>query len=451
MGIVGGGVAGLALAALLAQQGERVTVYEAGELGGKLGRLSLGGMTLSTGPSLFTFPEVWTAVLARLGEPDPLDLRALPGGLGPHHTPYGVVPLPVPATHPDHAAWQTYVSRVAPLRSAVVTLLTTPPGASRAFLAASAALGRVLGGHLTAWGWLSAQPLSPRLRHALAVHALNAGVPPQQASALTALLPALIAHDVAAPAGGMGALLDALVALCRARGVVLRPGTPVTAVGRGCLTLAGGEVARHTRLVSALDPARLRALRGQPAAGVPRRPSARTVSGLAIYAALPAPSRLPRTTVLTPGSYRDFAAALRALALPPDTLTLIHAEGRQLTVLLSVPPTGQPLALDHPWVRGQLARAQALTGQPLIGQQRLAGASVAALTPADYARWGAPGGAIYGAALPPWRSGPFHPQPRRLTGWLWQVGAGVHPGGGLPAVLGGALMTAQAMARAGSA
>ncbi|MDL2344754.1 NAD(P)/FAD-dependent oxidoreductase, partial [Deinococcus sp. MIMF12] len=62
-----------------------------------------------------------------------------------------------------------------------------------------------------------------------------------------------------------------------------------------------------------------------------------------------------------------------------------------------------------------------------------------------YAAGGHPGGAIYGAALPAWRGGPLHPQPYRLRPRLWQVGTGVHPGGGIPAILGGALIVDRRM------
>ena len=40
-------------------------------------------------------------------------------------------------------------------------------------------------------------------------------------------------------------------------------------------------------------------------------------------------------------------------------------------------------------------------------------------------------------------SGPLH-RPRysdRRRPWLWRVGASVHPGGGIPAVLGGAMIS----------
>ncbi|MFD1730642.1 NAD(P)-binding protein [Deinococcus malanensis] len=75
------------MSALLAARGHQVTVYERDRAGGKLRRIQLGGLTFDTGPSLFTFPEVWQAYLARLQEADPLRLTRLPGGLGIHHTP----------------------------------------------------------------------------------------------------------------------------------------------------------------------------------------------------------------------------------------------------------------------------------------------------------------------------------------------------------------------------
>lgn len=405
-------------------------MYERDQLGGKLRRVQVGDLSMDTGPSLFTFPGVWRALLQRLNELDPLDLRPLPGGLGLHHTPYGAVPLPVPTSHPLWPHWQRYVQEVGPLRPHLQTLLTTPPHlTSRAFLQASAVLGRLTAPHLTAAGWLAARHFPPALHHALQVHALNAGLSPQDAPALYALLPALIAGDVWRPAGGMRALLDTLVDFCVRRGVQLRPGTPVERLS---------QLPPHDLLVSALDPARLARLRGRT---VQRSPL--TVSGVAIYAALPEASTLPATSVITPQSYRTFRAAMRVPALPPDTLALVHADGRRLALLLTAPPTGERYTLAHPWVQAQVQRVERTLGVPGL----LASAqATAVLTPQFYAQGGAPGGAIYGQALAPWRGGPFHPQPYRLEARLWQVGAGVHPGGGLPAVLGGALMVDRLLA-----
>lgn len=440
--IIGGGLAGLALAALLAQRGHRVTVYEADRLGGKLRRIEVGGLSFDTGPSLFTFPGVWHRVLACLKEgSDLLDLRPLPGGLGIHHTPYGPVPLPVPPGHALHADWLRVCAAAAPVAPYLETLLTTPPRfTSPAFLRASAALAQATVPHLTAEGWIRARRVHPALAHALRTHALNAGLPPADAPALYALLPALIAEHVCRPAGGMGVLLDTLHGFCTARGVQFRGGVGRLDGASGRLTLDGGEVARHDLLVSAIDPARLAALRGLPVRSpLPRR----TVSGVAVYAAFAQPVPLPATSIIPPTDFAAFRATMRAGALPPDTLALVHADGPRLAVLLTAPATARPLKLDHPWVWAQLARVEQVLEVPGL----LASASaVSVLDPAHYAQGGHPGGAIYGLGYPVWRGGPLHPQPYRLMPRLWQVGTGVHPGGGIPAILGGALIVDELLA-----
>ncbi|UBV43541.1 FAD-dependent oxidoreductase [Deinococcus taeanensis] len=434
VGILGGGLAGLTLAALLAQRGHAVTVYERDRAGGKLRRVPLAGATMATGPSLFTFPAVWRAFLRHLNEPDPLNLQLLPGGLGVHHTPHGPVPLPVPAGHPLHPYWQQYVAAAAPVAPFMPVLLTTPPRLrDPLFRQAAGALLRVTGGHLSAHGWLRAQRLPPALTHALATHALNAGLSPQDAPALYALIPALVAETVCAPAPGMGALLDALLSFAAARGVTVLEGATVQRVEGQTLHFSGARPVRHDLIVSALDPARLRALLGFPAPSPLRR---RTVSGVGVYAAFPSPLALPATSVLPPTDFRVFRAAVRRGHLPPDTLTLVHARGPHLSVLMATPATGQALPLTHPWVQGQLARAE----QTLEAPGLLARATdIASLSPAHYAAGGHPGGALYGLGLPAWRGGPLHPQPYQVRPGLWQVGTGVHPGGGLPAILGGAL------------
>ena len=71
------------------------------------------------------------------------------------------------------------------------------------------------------------------------------------------------------------------------------------------------------------------------------------------------------------------------------------------------------------------------------------------LHPRYFGARGEPRGALYGAVRPFWRSGPLHRprynDPRRP--WLWRVGASVHPGGGIPAVLGGAMISTNRLLR----
>ena len=50
---------------------------------------------------------------------------------------------------------------------------------------------------------------------------------------------------------------------------------------------------------------------------------------------------------------------------------------------------------------------------------------------------------MYGAIRPFWQFGPLHrpPYSDRRRPWLWRVGASVHPGGGVPAVLSGVMIS----------
>src|SRR5215204_6149514 len=64
--VVGGGLGGLASAALLGRAGHEVMLLEANPwLGGKSRRIELDGRRVDTGPSLLTFPGVWEEFMRR--------------------------------------------------------------------------------------------------------------------------------------------------------------------------------------------------------------------------------------------------------------------------------------------------------------------------------------------------------------------------------------------------
>lgn len=434
IGIIGGGLAGLTLAALLAQQGHQVSVFERDQLGGKLRITNLEGKKIATGPSLFTFPEIWQKVLTWLDETDPLQLKPLPDGLGLHHTPFGAISLPVPAGHLYATDWQRYVSEVAPLRPHIADLMTRAPRVlDQRFLRASQALFKVIGPHLTAQKWISKRNYPPALAHALLTHALNAGMAPQDAPALYALIPGLIAHDVARPTGGMGTLLNTLIHFCQRRKVKLHSKNGIQKIKKQQLLDDSGQVHHFETIISAIDPYRLKALRGQASI----TPIAeRTVSGVAVYASTSHPNCFPAMSVLTPSDFQSFKQAIQQGQFPADTLSLVHGYHDHVAILLTTPATAEAFGPKHPWLLQQLKRIEQTLGQDLHIQ------SSQFLDPAFYALGGHFGGAIYGKRSAPWQAGPFHPQPYRLNSWLWQVGTGVHPGGGIPGVLGSALVVA---------
>ncbi len=115
--VIGGGIGGLASAALLGRAGYGVTLLEASDhLGGKSRRIALDGRRIDTGPSLLTFPGVWEEFLRRyedLGggaaQTAVPKLRRLPE-VGRYYYGDEVCSLPVETGHPWRAAWERFVA-----------------------------------------------------------------------------------------------------------------------------------------------------------------------------------------------------------------------------------------------------------------------------------------------------------------------------------------------------
>jgi len=112
-----------------------------------------------------------------------------------------------------------------------------------------------------------------------------------------------------------------------------------------------------------------------------------------------------------------------------------------LALGLTAPPNGREYDLEDAFVAREMERVGRALGLPrsvveYFGEHKI-------LHPRYFGDWGSAGGALYGAVRPFWMSGPLH-RPRysdRRRPWLWRVGASVHPGGGIPAVLGGAMIS----------
>jgi phytoene desaturase len=455
--VVGGGLGGLAAAGLLARAGMRVTLLEAAPyLGGKSRRLTLAGQRIDTGPEFLTFLGIWEEYLRRWdGREDEgraariaaLDLVRLPE-LGTYHYRGDVCSLPVEEDHPWHAPWRRYVEMHAGFGPDVTLLLVSDwkDPRIRPVLRRIAGLAKLTGkGYLDSLSWLP-----DGLREIIAIHALDGGSGPRNTPALYAAMPAVIATEGAwVPQGGLHELILALARLAEAAGAKLRTGEPVERVEPGRVAIAGGRVYEADFVVSDLDANRLDALLPAGRASVPKK---LTPSGVDVYGVLrePLPFGVPNRSVLVPDDTEKFFADLGSGAEPEQTVVFLNHyrpgevypnEKGTVTLQLAVPASGKGYDLSDPLVQKESRRAEEALALPRPLEDYLGEHLV--LDPAYFAEWGSVGGAIYGVAHPFWQIGPLH-RPlysERRRPWLWRVGASVHPGGGVPAVLSGAMIS----------
>jgi phytoene desaturase len=325
----------------------------------------------------------------------------------------------------------------------VTELLLADP-LDRAALPALRRLLDVYGSRLTTRAYLDSLPWLPDgLREIIAIHTLNAGVSPSRTPALYASMPAIMAETGAwVPRGGVYEIVLALGRLAEAAGVEVRTGEAVTRIERGSVTTAVGRYPADL-VVSALDADRLATLMGPSRIPMlPRlRPRTLSCSAVAVYGVLreELPAEIATHSVVLPTKPAALHRSLEAGDEPADTMVFVN-QYRAGEVYPVAPADGGRYTVEHPFVRREVDRVSAAMGldrplTDLLDEQTV-------LDPRYYGEGGEPHGALYGAARPPWLSGPFHRpsynDPWRP--WLWRVGASVHPGGGIPAVVGGAMI-----------
>ncbi|MGZ1489992.1 phytoene desaturase family protein [Brevibacterium sediminis] len=257
-GIIGGGVAGLATAILLAREGHSVDLFEKNtELGGRIGVFEREGFRFDTGPSWYLMPEVFEHYFALAGTSAEaeLDLRTLDPG-------YTVFSPPGPVDESTGAPGRTRELTIPQGRSRVRTTFesvergtgnalddylvsaehtkelalahflynpfTSPRSLlHRDILGALPTLVRQLGTSLT--DFANASFHDPVLRQILQYPAIFLGTDPRRAPAIYHLMSTLdLDQGVSYPMGGFHTIIDALVRLAERSGVRLHTGADVT-------------------------------------------------------------------------------------------------------------------------------------------------------------------------------------------------------------------------------
>ncbi|MFV0287666.1 MAG: phytoene desaturase family protein [Demequina sp.] len=366
--VIGGGVAGLATAALLARGGAKVTLLERHDtVGGRAGRLEVDGFTFDTGPSWYLMEDAFAHYFALLGRDVKAELDLV--DLNPRYRVYfeeapgagGALDVTAdPAANwaafdalsPGdgdgmrryaHAAGDRY--RLALDRF----LYTTFERPDRSLDAATLRRLPELAGLLTRslGSSISSQVRDPRLRQVLGFHAVFLGSAPDRLPSLFSLMSHLdLIEGVRYPRGGLYAVVEALRAAAEAEGVTIRTGARVTriVVERGRATgvqLDTGEVVAADAAVSGADMHHTEtALLSPEHQSRPERTWRRKrpgVSALMVLAGVE--GELPELAHHTLAFTRDWDANFRAIM---DDLTVPHPASIYVSRTSATDPSTAP-------------------------------------------------------------------------------------------------------------
>ncbi|WP_185995230.1 phytoene desaturase family protein [Nocardioides campestrisoli] len=298
--VIGGGISGLATAALLAADGWSVDLLEQrDQVGGRAGSWDQDGFRFDTGPSWYLMPEVFDHFFRLLGSSaaDELDLEVLDPGYRVFFEGYDE-PLQV---RRDRAANVALFDSVEPgagqaladyldsaadtYRMAVDHFLYTSFESPRSLLNPDVArrapsllrlLGRSLESHV------AARFTDPRLRQVLGYPAVFLGSSPARTPSMYHLMSSMdLADGVLYPQGGFSRLIEAIADLAVERGVRIRTGATVTSIDTASTDPAPTRSGRVRRALPGAAKARVTGVGYRDADGVEQHLRADVVVGAA--------------------------------------------------------------------------------------------------------------------------------------------------------------------------
>lgn len=488
--VVGAGVAGLVAALRLAHQGLQVTVLERSDQpGGKIRAQEVGGQFIDAGPTVFTMKWVFSELMESVGVDIDKELK--------------LTQLPVIGRHfwDDGSALDLFADCQA--SEAAVESFAGPDEAERfrQFCKATRDLYRSLEGPFirsqasnlpkfmlkvgprglallarigptrTMWDSLGRHFTDPRLRQLFGRYATYCGSSPWHAPATLNLIAQVEMDGVWSVQGGMTALAQCLVRLCKQNGVQFRYQTECSDIqvehGRATgVVLDDGERVAADIVVFNGDVSALRqGLLGQGArTAVSQRKRPRSLSAVTWCAV--AKSRglsLDRHNLFFGHQYAsEFQDIFGRNRLPVDPTLYICAQDRgldthqdiseRLLCLVNAPACGDtddesltPDSLDI--LQERCIKRAKDCGLVLELDSRL---TVRTTPQAFHQRFPGTGGALYGQATHGWLSIFSRPGAICSIPGLYLAGGSVHPGPGVPmAAMSGRLVAAAVLENLG--
>jgi phytoene desaturase len=466
--VVGAGLAGLACALHLAAAGRQVTVLEREPVpGGRAGRLGLQGYEFDTGPTVLTMPSLIEEPLAAVGEKlsDWLELTPLDPAYRAYYPDGSTLDV-----RTDTVRMAAEISRVCGPREADGYLRFVDFARELWKLERDHFIDRNLDSPvdllnlnllklLGLGGFRRLQPKinqffrDPRTRRIFSFQAMYAGLAPQDALALYAVIAYLDAvSGVYFPKGGMHAVPRALAGAAEKHGVTFRYDTTVTRVetsaGRATavLTADGSRIPADVVVLNPdlpiayrdlLPPRRQRRLRYSPSCVVLHVGSRQAYGKIAHHNIHFGSSwRGTFDEVIRRGLLMSDPSLL--VTNPSRTDPAVAPPGRQTYYVLAPTPNLQTGPMN--W-RGGLAERYASSLVSTLEERGYVGFGDGievsrVITPADWADQGLAAGTPFAAAHTFPQTGPF--RPANLHPSLENVvftGSGTQPGVGVPMVL----------------